>query len=424
MKVFACLLCALTAAARAAAPAPVDYFPPPDSAGGWRTLTGAAEIRRGAGIDVAQLDAAFELIQGSTRNGGLLVARNGWLVYERYFGLGHREASPNLGSCGKSFTSVAVGILMAERPELFPDGLDQKIFTPKYLPPEAFPLTDARKKDIKLGQLLAFSAGIRGNNPGYIHGQRTTLDPAGPDGWPSMVDAIALGRKEGVGPGNLPFTTATLWCEPGAGYSYASASIHIGAIMIHHVTGVELQDYLASHLAPLGWGRWGFGYKYATEVTHPGAGGIALRGPDMLRFGYLLLREGRWQDRQIVPAEYVRLCGRQSPYNPHAPYSLQFDVNTDGHMPDVPRDAFWKSGSGGHVLYIVPSLDLVVWKLGGRDGQYEARDTGLPTHPAAAREAKPRGAWTETVNAETAKVRTLQLVVASVVDRNVSKERP
>jgi CubicO group peptidase (beta-lactamase class C family) len=416
MKVLACLLCLLAVVARAASPTPADYFPPPDAAGGWRTLKGTDEIRRGVGIDTAQLDAVFEMIQGSTKNGGLLVARNGWLVYERYFGLGHREASPNLGSCGKSFTSIAVGILMSERPELFPDGLDQKIFTPKYLPAEAFPLTDPRKKDIKLGQLLAFSAGIRGNNPGFINGQRTTLDPVGPDGWQSMVDVIALGRKDGMGPGNVPFSTATLWCEPGGGYSYASSSIHIGAIMIHHVTGVELQDYVASRFAPLGWGRWGFGYKYAKEVTHPGAGGIALRGPDMLRFGYLLLREGRWQDKQVVPADYVRRATRQSPYNPHSPYSLQFDVNTDGHVPNVPRDAFWKSGSGGHVLYVIPSLDLVVWKLGGRDAQYAERDTGLPTHPAAAREAKPRGEWRETVNPETAKLRTLQLAVAAVVD--------
>jgi hypothetical protein len=27
------------------------------------------------------------------------------------------------------------------------------------------------------------------------------------------------------------------------------------------------------------------------------------------------------------------------------------------------RDCFWKAGSGGHALYVVPSLDLVVWNL-------------------------------------------------------------
>jgi len=32
-------------------------------------------------------------------------------------------------SCGKSITSIAVGMLMAERPERFPEGLDQEAFT-------------------------------------------------------------------------------------------------------------------------------------------------------------------------------------------------------------------------------------------------------------------------------------------------------
>ena len=64
--------------------------------------------------------------------------------------------------------------------------------------------------------------------------------------------------------------------------------------MLRHVTGMELQAYLDQRLAePLGWGRWGYGYRQASEVTHtPGGGGIAVRATDMLRFGYLLLARG------------------------------------------------------------------------------------------------------------------------------------
>lgn len=393
-----------------------SYYPPSDSAGGWRTLESPEEVRRVAGMDAGQLDKTFQFIQGTTANGGLLVVRHGWLVYERYFGLGHHEASPNLASCGKSVTSIAVGILLSERPELFPDGLDQKVFTPTYFPPEAFPLSDPRKAEIKLGQLLAFTAGIRGNNPAYVRNQRVTIDPIGPDGWPAKIDALALGKQDGKNTDGTPVSTATLWCEPGEGYSYASASIHLASIMLRHVTGRELEDYVRDHLAqPLGWGRWGYGYKYAPEVTHtPGGGGIALRPTDMLRFGYLLLHEGRWNDRQLVPAEYVRDASRASRFNPHFAYSLQFNVNTGGQIPELPRDAYWKSGSGGHVLYVVPSLDLVVWKLGGRDGQYSPRDTGLPTHPAAAREAQRREGWKESVPAETALRQTLQMVIEAI----------
>ena len=63
-----------------------DYFPPPDSEGGWRTLKTAGEIRAKAGMDLPTLDAAYNITERSTGNGGLLVVRHGYLVYEKYFG--------------------------------------------------------------------------------------------------------------------------------------------------------------------------------------------------------------------------------------------------------------------------------------------------------------------------------------------------
>jgi CubicO group peptidase (beta-lactamase class C family) len=337
------------------------------------------------------------------------------LVYERYFGLGHREALPNSGSCGKSFTSIAIGMLLHDRPELFPQGLDQKIFTPVYFPPEAFPLADPAMAEIKLGQLLAFSGGIRGNNPSYVNRQEVLLGPAGPDGWQGMVDEFALGKEDGVGQGERT-STSSLWCAPGGGYSYATASIHMASIMLRQVTGMELEEFVRRRLAePMGWGRFGWGYKHYERVKHTtGGGGSAVRATDMLRFGYLLLREGRWGDKQIVPREYVQHCSRASPYNPHYPYSLQFSVNSEGDVPELPRDAFWKRGSGGHALYVVPSLDLVVWKLGGRDEQYDAAQTKLQIDPRVTRETAAIQDWQETVPDDVAAIKTLAMIISAV----------
>ena len=284
-----------------------SYFPPADDDGGWRRPQKPDDVRRLTGLDVAKLDKALDVARRSTKNGGLLVLKDGWLVYERYFGLGHRDATPNLASCGKSFTSICIGILMQQRPDLFPEGLDQRVFTPAYFPPEAFPLSDPSMADIRLGQLLAFTAGIRGNNPSYVDGRPVTIEPAGPDGWQGLVDEITLGKRDGES-GSRRVTASSLWCPPGGGYSYATASIHNASIMLRHVTGAEMEQFIDANLAePLGWGRWGFGYRNARDVNHtPGGGGIALRATDMLRFGYLLLQEGRWAGRQLVPADYVR----------------------------------------------------------------------------------------------------------------------
>ncbi len=356
-----------------------EYFPASDSSGGWRTLQDERIIKELTGIDKEKLDHVFDYVRSTTPNGGLLVVRHGWLVYEKYFGKGHHEATPNLASVGKSFTSIATGILINERADLFKEGLDQHIYTPLFMPAEAFPLPDSRMADIKLGQLLSFTAGIRGNNPVYINGIPSSIDPVGPDGWYALVDDYSLGIREGK-MGSVAFTAKSLWCEPGGGYSYSTASIHNVSIMLRHITGMEMEDYIGIHLAgPLGWGPWGFGYKNQREVKHtPGGGGIALRSTDVLRFCYMLLHQGKWEDEQVVPEDYIKEATRKSQYNNHYPYSLQFNVNTDGDITELPKDAFWKLGSGGHCFLVVPSLDLIVWKLGGRNDQYSFSNTGLP----------------------------------------------
>ena len=99
---------ALLAFVPLARPSADDYFPPPDAKGGWRTLSDPAKIAKTAGVDKQKLDEAFEYVQNTSQHGGLLVVRHGYLVYERYFGRGDREALPELASCGKAFTSVAV----------------------------------------------------------------------------------------------------------------------------------------------------------------------------------------------------------------------------------------------------------------------------------------------------------------------------
>jgi hypothetical protein len=70
--------------------------------------------------------------------------------------------------------------------------------------------------------------------------------------------------------------------------------------------------------------------------------------------------------------------GRPSKYNSHCPFSLQFEVNADGHVASAPKDAYWKSGAGGFCVYVVPSLDLVLYKMGGADNAYKEELTRIP----------------------------------------------
>jgi CubicO group peptidase (beta-lactamase class C family) len=365
---FALFLAALFASAGFAA----EYFPPPDSQGGWRTPKDTAETRTLAGMDPDRLEQAYRAAErSSSENGGLLVISKGYLVLEKYFGKAHRNANPDMASTGKGFTSIACGVMLEEFKTKIPDGLDTKVYTPEFLP-EALPLRDPREADIRLGHLLCMSSGHNGEGAtpsAFIHGVGHPLKPTkGQD--IRDIDTSSL---------NVP-----LWTAPGEGYSYSSPAPHIASMVLRKVTGKELPDYIQEKFAtPMGWGPWGY-CLYRGEITMAhanGAGSIALRATDAARFGYCLAHEGRWEGKQLVPADYIRLCQQPLPYNPHFPFSLQFEHNHAGQILGAPRDAFYKTGAGGFCLYIVPSLDLVIYKLGGKDGQWSPDLTRIPQPP-------------------------------------------
>jgi CubicO group peptidase (beta-lactamase class C family) len=347
-----------------------EYFPAPDSEGGWRIPSSAAEIKEKAGMLLPRLEQAYQFTERCSQNGGLLVVRHGYLAFEKYYGRASRNANPDMASTGKAYTSIACGIMLHEFHDKIHDGLDTKVFTEKYLP-EAFPLDDPRRAEITLGHLLCMSSGYHGegSSPGVVFGQVVPLD-----------------RVPGQNIRDLDNSSlrTPLWTNAGAGYSYSSPAPHIASIVLRHITGMELQDYINERLAkPMGWGAWGY-CLHRGDFTMPhanGAGSIAVHATDALRFGYCLLHEGKWRDQQLVPSDYIALCHKSLPYNPHTPFSLQFEHNSDGHVAGAPKDAFYKSGAGGFGIFVVPSLDLVIYKLGGNNGQYDPALTGLPQPP-------------------------------------------
>ncbi|HVU24055.1 MAG TPA: hypothetical protein VHE13_08020, partial [Opitutus sp.] len=96
----------------------------------------------------------------------------------------------------------------------------------------------------------------------------------------------------------------------------------------------------------------------------------------LARIGYLYLHEGRWRDRQIIPADFVRKASRPAPelagLPEHDPlhgngsehYSLLWWDNGDGTIPGLPRDAFWSWGLYNSHILVIPSLDVVAVRAG------------------------------------------------------------
>ncbi|MEM7707278.1 MAG: serine hydrolase [Pseudomonadota bacterium] len=87
---------------------------------------------------------------------------------------------------------------------------------------------------------------------------------------------------------------------------------------------------------------------------------------DWARLGQLYLNRGYWQGNQLLAPEFVDFV--QTPAEKawhHDPYyGGFFCTNATGIIPTLPNDAFWMSGGGRQRVMIVPSLDLVVVRMG------------------------------------------------------------
>jgi CubicO group peptidase (beta-lactamase class C family) len=140
------------------------------------------------------------------------------------------------------------------------------------------------------------------------------------------------------------------------------------ALVFANVMGREVADVMQERVfGPIGiehlvWDLQGVGTRFGPHTNaHTG---IHVSAREMARFGYLMLRRGRWRDRQVAPEWWVEQATRTSQeLNPH--YGFTWWVNTAGTLyPSLPRDAFAARGLHCNLCYVIPSLDLVVARLG------------------------------------------------------------
>ena len=104
-------------------------------------------------------------------------------------------------------------------------------------------------------------------------------------------------------------------------------------------------------------------------------GGLRISARDEARFGYLMLRHGRWGSRQIVSSDWVRQATTRGPVGPD--YGYLWWLNTLGKAwPDAPRTSFAAIGAGSNIIWIDPEHDLVVvwrWFRGGSENEFFKR---------------------------------------------------
>ncbi|MCL4178883.1 MAG: beta-lactamase family protein [Verrucomicrobia bacterium] len=357
------LLLALPTPAGAAAN---DYFPPPESRGGWRTLDHPDAIRQIAGMDPAKLDALRQwLMQSDRRDFAAVVIRNGYLVLEVERGNSSKTDARRVASVSKAICATVLAIASEQsRRGTAPHRMtfDDRAFD--FLP-WAKPLSDPRKAAITVGQLLNHTSGICPEASGAPN-----------DGsWDYVLGHTGDAR------------TATLAFDPGTACGYSTHALAHAALVCEYVTGKPYNQFAIEFLfRPLGIEHWWFQFYDGGERVgrHP-SHGLGMPARDLARIAYCMVHEGRWGDRQVIPKWFVEQTAAptHSVQSPEMRWQLNPQIFSHGwELParltgeggrsgeGIPADTRSKPGSGGQLIAFVPSLNLVLTRQTGGSGDW------------------------------------------------------
>jgi CubicO group peptidase (beta-lactamase class C family) len=155
----------------------------------------------------------------------------------------------------------------------------------------------------------------------------------------------------------LQFALApVLLYEPGQHYNYSNGDASIADAVVAAAAGKDLLSYGNEVLfAPLGFKNveWWFRDKAG---RYPGGWGLRLRAIDMARFGQLYLQNGRWQDKTIIDASFVREAWRPSRAASHYGLFWWRWVREDPRIGPV----YFANGIKGQRIFVVPKHTIII----------------------------------------------------------------
>ena len=163
--------------------------------------------------------------------------------------------------------------------------------------------------------------------------------------------------------------------DPGTFYEYNDVRVNRFSLSLLRLFGKGLPEVLKSAIMdPIGgsqdW-RW---HGYAnSNVEIEGrqiasvsggtrwGGGLWMNSEDLGRFGFLILNHGKWGDRQLVSAKWLKDAVTPSAHGPD--YGYLWWLNTQKKQwPSAPSTSFAAIGNGSNTIWIDPEHDIVfVW---------------------------------------------------------------
>jgi CubicO group peptidase (beta-lactamase class C family) len=300
-----------------------------------------------------QAASRFAEAQNST---ALIVMHQGQVVWEQYWQGYSAEARSNSMSMAKTILALLIGIAIEE-------GHIGSVQDPvaQYIPEWA---NDSRG-DLTLEDLLYMQTGLRNDD-------RTDTPRS---------DLVHLYLSSDVERKALRIPQVD---PPRQIYDYNNVNSQLLGIVLERATGESYADYLSTRL-------WQPLQADDAFVWLDRPGGHAktfccffVAPQDWVRVGQLLLNQGRVGSRQVVPARWIDQMLQESPLEPTFGYHVWVkartadypNVNQASTTPFLAGDTFYLDGRGHQRVYVIPSRDLVIVRIGERPVAWD--DSVLP----------------------------------------------
>ncbi len=325
----------------------------------WPDATAEVTAARPSEIQALE-DYAFTLTGADAQRKGIrtdsvVIVQGGQVVYERYargFNASRRHVA---WSVTKSVTGALTGVAVQRGALELEDSICSFLAD-----------VPGDNCGIQVGHLLEFGSGIDWKEiyENQSNQQSSVLAMLYGQGHTDMASFVGAHRRRD---------------EPGASYQYSTGE----STLLAAVVGAALEPALgpdwpwSALFDPLGMTSAVFERDAAGRYV--GGAFLLLTARDLARFGFLLLNDGCWEDQRLLPEGWVAhstkvndaikkksveradgdVQGWQLWLNRPVP-----EIGQGVPMPDVPQDAFMALGHWGQSCTMVPSLDLVVVRMG------------------------------------------------------------
>ena len=267
-----------------------------------------------------------------------LVLRHGKVAAEGYCAPFDADRKHRMYSISKSFTSVAIGMLVTEGRL----SVDDKVadFFPEYIPENPTP--------------YMFKATVRDLLMMAVFNETGAYDWDTPDWVKCFFD------------NDMPKQM------PGTVFHYDTNATVVLCAIVEKMTGMKLLDYMRPLLDELGISKDIWCVESPDGRSWTGSG-ILCTPRDLARFGLFCLNRGEWNGKQLVDRQYMMEATTKQIGN----YVAHAGLRTCGYGYQFwmqPEGGFSCSGMGSQYALMYPEQDLVVITTADAQGLNNAED--------------------------------------------------